>query len=397
MGLEMATVLRDYLTGQPFSGKWYYSSDDKAKNPRLDHIIEGLGYEGVELTKTYWTILRRHNLLRTAEEEEQHRFTAAPLITNIDAGSTFATSVRYLLRACGYACPKSKGVAFHFVQAGQLHLQLFYSETEELFRVHDRWLSVRSAVDELGLPDSLPEADVVFHTVKRLFSDALEQLPLDVFHVVDANDARTTEWRGKLEISLSEQRLLSYLRLVGSSVRVIPDFVGLIVAWGWWPDAQSSLGAVVEIQCHKASRCAHLRSKLLTAEDAHTDNMACMTLGDRDACRVYRDNHRREQARLDVLVDAPPPSSSFCSKSNSDISITPAREPAAAGSPPVANIPRPTSFVLGLQLGTLDIFKVDRERWYEARSDDNVQAVIGILSGEKTLPEESRKRRRLED
>jgi len=40
---------------------------------------------------------------------------------------------------------------------------------------------------------------------------------------------------------------------------------------------------------------------------------------------------------------------------------------------------------------------VDRERWYEARSDDNMQAVIGIFSGEKTLPEESRKRRRLED
>ena len=31
MGLEMATVLRDYLTGQPFSGKWYYSGRDKAK------------------------------------------------------------------------------------------------------------------------------------------------------------------------------------------------------------------------------------------------------------------------------------------------------------------------------------------------------------------------------
>lgn len=31
MGLEMATVLRDYLIGQPFSDKWYYSGDDRAK------------------------------------------------------------------------------------------------------------------------------------------------------------------------------------------------------------------------------------------------------------------------------------------------------------------------------------------------------------------------------
>jgi len=31
MCLETATVLRGYLTGQPFSGKWYYSGEDKAK------------------------------------------------------------------------------------------------------------------------------------------------------------------------------------------------------------------------------------------------------------------------------------------------------------------------------------------------------------------------------
>jgi hypothetical protein len=56
--------------------------------------------------------------------------------------------------------------------------------------------------------------------------------------------------------------------------------------------------------------------------------------------------------------------------------------------------------VLGPRLSTLDILRVDRERWYEARSehDNNLQAVIGILpGGRKTLPEEeaSRKRRRI--
>lgn len=155
-------------------------------------------------------------------------------------------------------------MAFHFVQAGQLDLQIFYSE--DLFRVYDRWLSANSAVDELGLPHNLPEADVVFHAVKRLFSDALEQLPVDVF-VVEGNDARTTGWGRRLEISLSEQRLLGYLRLVGLSVRVTPDSVGLLVTRGWWPDARRGSDIVVEIQCHKASRCAHLQSRLLTAED----------------------------------------------------------------------------------------------------------------------------------
>jgi hypothetical protein len=51
---------------------------------------------------------------------------------------------------------------------------------------------------------------------------------------------------------------------------------------------------------------------------------------------------------------------------------------------------------LGPRLGTLDMFRIDRERWYEARSSENVQAVIGILAGEKLLSEETRKRPRLD-
>jgi len=42
------------------------------------------------------------------------------------------------------------------------------------------------------------------------------------------------------------------------------------------------------------------------------------------------------------------------------------------------------------------MFRIDRERWYEARSSENVQAVIGILAGEKLLSEETRKRPRLD-
>ncbi len=51
---------------------------------------------------------------------------------------------------------------------------------------------------------------------------------------------------------------------------------------------------------------------------------------------------------------------------------------------------------LGPRLHTLDVFKIDRERWYEARNSGNVQAVIGILAGEKSLPEETRKRPRID-
>jgi hypothetical protein len=44
----------------------------------------------------------------------------------------------------------------------------------------------------------------------------------------------------------------------------------------------------------------------------------------------------------------------------------------------------------------LDIFEVDKERWYEAKSSkNNMRAVIGIMKGEESLPQETRKRRRV--
>ncbi len=286
MHMDFATAcrLKEYLFGSQFAGKWYYCSEDKnqvpyplaearpaasfadflfQKNPRLDHIIQGLGCEGTELTNAYWAILRRHDLIHTAEEEEYRRFTAAPPVTAAALESAFATSVQRLLCACVRACPKTNGIAINFVQAGQLHLQLFYSEEERLFRAHERWLSVRGAIDELGLPDDLMELDVVFHTVKRLFAEALEQMPREVF--VEEDDVRTGEWRRKLEVSRAEQRLLNYLRMGNLRVDTVPKRHGLHLRWDF--DSRQSFDTGIEVQCHRASRCSHLRGSLLTAED----------------------------------------------------------------------------------------------------------------------------------
>jgi hypothetical protein len=52
---------------------------------------------------------------------------------------------------------------------------------------------------------------------------------------------------------------------------------------------------------------------------------------------------------------------------------------------------------LGAQLQNLDIFQVDRDRWYNAEFDggeESVRAVVGFLRGQKSLPEEMRKRKR---
>ena len=52
---------------------------------------------------------------------------------------------------------------------------------------------------------------------------------------------------------------------------------------------------------------------------------------------------------------------------------------------------------LGQRLLSLDILEIDRDRWYEAKHSENVRAVIGILKGEQSLSEETRKRRRTEE
>ncbi|KAH6844616.1 hypothetical protein B0I37DRAFT_416214 [Chaetomium sp. MPI-CAGE-AT-0009] len=83
--------------------------------------------------------------------------------------------------------------------------------------------------------------------------------------------------------------------------------------------------------------------------------------------------------------------------SSSAETLTATVELAAADASNSATVTRPAgSFVLGPQLHTLDIFKVDRERWYEGSNSENVQAYIGILCGQQSLAEEPRERPRAE-
>jgi hypothetical protein len=154
-------------------------------------------------------------------------------------------------------------MAISFVRAGQLHLQLFFSEAERLFRIHERWLSSEGAIRELGLADDLMESDIIFHTVKRLFADALEQLPCDLFQ---EDNARTAEWRRKLEVSRAEQRLLSYLRIGDLNFTSLDG--GPVMRVEWTVDSRCNSDIPIEIQCHRASQCSHLRDNLLVAGDS---------------------------------------------------------------------------------------------------------------------------------
>lgn len=153
-------------------------------------------------------------------------------------------------------------MTIEFVQAGQLHIQLFFSNDEQLFRIHERWLDLNGAFKELGFPQDLAGPDdVAFHVVKSLFSDALHQLPGEVFREED--DTRTAAWRRRAEIHRAEQRLLNYFRIEVAYHRTSSSSVnpGIEVHWSL------SAGLEIQIQCHRASRCSSLSNTLLVAED----------------------------------------------------------------------------------------------------------------------------------
>ena len=153
-------------------------------------------------------------------------------------------------------------MTIEFVQAGQLHIQLFFSNDERLFRIHERCLDLYGACKELGFSAGLAGPyDAAFHVVKSLFSDALHQLPGEVFREED--DTRTAAWRRRAEIHRAEQRLLNYFRIKVAYHRTSSSSVdpGIDVHWS------VSAGPELQIQCHRASQFSSFSDTLLVAED----------------------------------------------------------------------------------------------------------------------------------
>src|SRR5687768_9594366 len=66
------------------------------------HIIQGLGCDGIQITKAYWTILHDYGLFHTAEEEEMNRFKAAPP-SSFPTSPSRLPSVISFNGVCGYA------------------------------------------------------------------------------------------------------------------------------------------------------------------------------------------------------------------------------------------------------------------------------------------------------
>lgn len=153
------------------------------------------------------------------------------------------------------------------MQACQLHLDVAISTDKKLLRIHERWLSLKDAVEELGLFGTMAEDKVVIFAVKSLFADVLNQLPPEAFLQSGGISWRSSEWHIKREICRAEERLVSNQEM---EVRVTDKenngSPGICVEWAVNARPQDH-NAMIEVQCHRASRCSHLRESLLIASD----------------------------------------------------------------------------------------------------------------------------------
>ncbi|KAH7137350.1 hypothetical protein B0J13DRAFT_77491 [Dactylonectria estremocensis] len=249
---------------------WYYSPTENSKNPRLDKIIQGLGRHGMELPNSYWAVLERYNLVRTAEQEQQRCFLSVEIAPV--PYSSFAEEVSRLVRGCLQATTLTRDMTVQFVRAGRLSLHTFHDAGQQLLKIHEKWLSKEDSIQELGLPKNLEESDVLFHITKHLLSDVLGGVPKRQFNS-DKNHSST--WLRKRIQNCAEQRLLYHMRIKnGFSLTPSPHTARLLtLAWdrglSWGDDCS------VTIQLHVESTCFHLRDHA-TARDFCGTTMACM-------------------------------------------------------------------------------------------------------------------------
>ncbi|KAI9147985.1 hypothetical protein HJFPF1_11806 [Paramyrothecium foliicola] len=379
---EIAIRLKQYLCNGESADRWYYSVKDENKNPRLKQIINGLNREAFQLSEPYWKIMRQKPLLRTAVEEEQLRFQNA--IPRPLPNTTFASAVSRLLRACLSACQQTQETTIEFIQAGELCLDLHFNQETRVLRIHERWLSCQWASGTIGLPDGTMEGDIVFHSVKKLFSEAIQQLPLSSF--LSTGSVVEGEQQRNLEESRADQRLLEYLCFDKVANINVSNSLSLTVEWS--SGNRSTSDVKYQIQCHKAFYCSGLRNTTLTYEDL---NMGPCKQGNiYPCCPLPRSGltvSKHEQTNLRdgekyFFIVVPEQAGSIVWFSEDKTACVLANEPSV-------------NFTRGSKIDCVDFYQVDKDQWYNGTDPDNAKAIIGMVNGSNAPQIPVRKRPRV--
>ncbi|KAK4199868.1 hypothetical protein QBC40DRAFT_327877 [Triangularia verruculosa] len=354
---------------------WYYAREEEATNPRLKGIIEGLNCTPSELARSYWELLSKYDLLRTAAEEEHRRFSHAPVLVpgRVDA-SPFGTSVAWGLRACVRACPWTTEAKLSRVEAAELNLDIVCLEVPCTIKVHSRWLASDFATEALRwLGDNLILWDIIHHTIIALFTAILSQFDDDASTAKSASKhPRLALWTRNREIRLADQRLAEYglaqldwwqhaaadERLVDLAVGVDPNLVSRL------PD-----DGFVEIQLHCHETCGHLIDSVLLSKDLKR----LTTCGPR--CR----SQRLTEQKLFIPDLVPGPESCFlilrvASSPNSFIFFSDDFS---------LRLPTPEPEAEVLYAKGPEMHQIDRRltagRWYEAESKDDKRSKAALV------------------
>ena len=141
-----------------------------------------------------------------------------------------------------------------------------------MFKIHERWLQRQEAVKNLGLFPNTEEGDALFHTVKRLYGQILDQVPEDMFQ--EDADGHGVRWQKRCASSRAEQRLLAYNNIkehlnLNSRYNNDPNASRLDIKWrsgylGW------SKGSSLRLELHRADICFPIKDFLVASDGKHS-------------------------------------------------------------------------------------------------------------------------------
>lgn len=230
-----------------------------------------MGREPFNLTVELWKVLAQYRLVRTVQEEENRRYNTAEAVS-IPKTRT-ATLVDHLLRACLRACSSTETLNLEFVDVGEIEPDLYIFGAKlngnPLVRIDKRWLSMDYVRERMR--DDWGDV-VIYCAVDRLFGYILHSLPPEV---LAQNPEIANEDTILQEKDIAFGRMTDYygmkLRIVQTMKKEKP---GLGVEWRIFNQVFSaasngapSCEGMFEIQCHRASRCFHLRNNACISAD----------------------------------------------------------------------------------------------------------------------------------
>ncbi|KAH9900338.1 hypothetical protein F4778DRAFT_791612 [Xylariomycetidae sp. FL2044] len=276
IGSKTALCLRDYLLSQEHGRRWYFTSEELSQHNNPRKQIEKLKFIPYELPRSYWSIMKRMGYFHTIEEEFRVRLLRAAAVPI--PPTTFAQAVNRLLCSALRICKYTHSPKVQFVGANDCVINTCFL-AEDVINVHDRWLSVDTAVEELGISEELAEPDIVRSTVQVLLLDIIREMSVEETPPPE----RSLLWMKQAYFNRANYRVFDSIRIgtelkfTGKRASSQPPLRSLTISWnnqaGWKPDDMLS------IELHRESSCQHLKANRLLSRDVSGPIAHCIGKG----------------------------------------------------------------------------------------------------------------------